>query len=151
MCSTLTFHLLRSAAVNFYVIHPYMTSYLNSIDTSSLSLVFEIFDFKLFRVWPWPRTFRDHLRSFFIPSWTLIHDFISNSHWRFLPTLSRTVFWDIGLQTDKDLTLTFELHRSSEVNLFYIIRWPIHDFLSNFSYHFVSISYCFWDIWLQTF
>ena len=36
---------------------PYMTSYLTSMDTISLSLtVFEIFDFKIFRVWPWPLT-----------------------------------------------------------------------------------------------
>ena len=43
---------------------PYMTSYLTSIDTFSLSrTVFEIFDFKVFKVWPWPLTFRDHLRS----------------------------------------------------------------------------------------
>ena len=41
-----------------------MTSYLTSIDTFSLSrTVFEIFDFKVFRVWPWPLTFRDHLGS----------------------------------------------------------------------------------------
>ena len=34
---------------------PYMTTYLTSIDTFSLSrTVFEIFDFKVFRVWPWP-------------------------------------------------------------------------------------------------
>ena len=43
---------------------PYMTSYLTSIDTFSLSrTVFEIFNFKVFRVWPWPLTFRGHLRS----------------------------------------------------------------------------------------
>ena len=43
---------------------PYMISYLTSIDTFSLSrTVFEIFDFKVFRVWPWPLTFRGHLRS----------------------------------------------------------------------------------------
>ena len=43
---------------------PYMTSYLTSIDTFSLShTVFEIFDFKVFRVWPWPLTFKGHLRS----------------------------------------------------------------------------------------
>ena len=43
---------------------PYMTSYLTSIDTFSLSrTVFEIFDFKVFRVWPWPLTFRGHQRS----------------------------------------------------------------------------------------
>ena len=43
---------------------PYMTSYLTPIDTFFLSrTVFEIFDFKVFRVWPWPLTFRGHLRS----------------------------------------------------------------------------------------
>ena len=42
----------------------YMTSYLTPIDTFSLSrTVFEMFDFKVFRVWPWPLTFRGHLRS----------------------------------------------------------------------------------------
>ena len=36
---------------------PYMTSYLTSMDTISLShTVFEIFDCKIFRVWPWPLT-----------------------------------------------------------------------------------------------
>ena len=43
---------------------PYMTSFLTPIDTFSLSRnVFEIFDFKVFMVWPWPLTFRGHLRS----------------------------------------------------------------------------------------
>ena len=43
---------------------PYMTSYLTSIDTFSLSrTVFEIFDFNVLRVWPWPSTFRGHPRS----------------------------------------------------------------------------------------
>ena len=48
---------------------PYMTSYLTSIDTSSLSrTVFEIFDFTIFRVWPWPLTSKGHLGSkIFIP------------------------------------------------------------------------------------
>ena len=47
----------------------YMTSYLTSIDTFSLSLtVFEIIDFKVFMVWPWPLTFRGHLGSkMFLP------------------------------------------------------------------------------------
>ena len=48
---------------------PYMTSYLTSMDTISLSrTVFEIFDFKVFRVWPWPLTPKGHLGSkVFIP------------------------------------------------------------------------------------
>ena len=43
---------------------PYMISYLTSIDTFFLSrTVYEIFDFKVFWVWPWPLTFEGHLRS----------------------------------------------------------------------------------------
>ena len=43
---------------------PYMTSYLTSMDTFSLSrTVLEIFDFKVFRVWPWPLTPKGHLGS----------------------------------------------------------------------------------------
>ena len=45
---------------------PYMTSYLTSMDNISLSrTVFEIFDFKVFRVWPWPLTPKGHLGSNF--------------------------------------------------------------------------------------
>ena len=48
---------------------PYMTSYLTSMNIISLSrTVLEIFDFKVFRVWPWPLTPKSHLGSnFFIP------------------------------------------------------------------------------------
>ena len=43
---------------------PYITFYLTSIDTFSLSLtVSEIFDFKVFRVRPWPLTFEGRVRS----------------------------------------------------------------------------------------
>ena len=43
---------------------PYMTSYLTSIDTISLSrTVPEIFDFKISRVRPWPLTPKSHLGS----------------------------------------------------------------------------------------
>ena len=43
---------------------PYLTSYLTSMDTVSLSCtVLEIFDFKVFRVWPWPLTPRNQLGS----------------------------------------------------------------------------------------
>ena len=43
---------------------PYMTCYLTSMNKISLSrTVFEIFDFKVFRVWPWPLTPRRHLGS----------------------------------------------------------------------------------------
>ena len=47
---------------------PYMTSYLTSMNTISLSrTVFEIFDFKVFRVRPWLLTFRGHPRSKIFP------------------------------------------------------------------------------------
>ena len=71
---------------------PYMTSYLTSMDTISLSrTVFEIFDFKVFRVWPWPLTPKGHLgskncilfESPFMTSYLTSMDTIS---------LSRTVF-----------------------------------------------------------
>ena len=43
---------------------PCMTPFLNSMDTISLSrTVFEIFDFKVFRVWPWLLTPKGHLGS----------------------------------------------------------------------------------------
>ena len=47
----------------------HVTSYVSSVDTFSLyRTVFEILDFKVFRVWPWPLTFRGHLRSkIFLP------------------------------------------------------------------------------------
>ena len=45
---------------------PYMTSYLTSIDNISPSrTVFEIFDFKVFRVRPWPLTPKAHLGLIF--------------------------------------------------------------------------------------
>ena len=43
---------------------PYTTSYLTSMDNISLSrTVFEIFDRKVFRVWPWPLTPNGNLGS----------------------------------------------------------------------------------------
>ena len=48
---------------------PYMISYLTSMDTIFVSrTVFEIFDFKVFEVWPWPLTSEGHPGSeIFIP------------------------------------------------------------------------------------
>jgi len=88
---------------------PYMTSYLISIDTFSLSrTVFEIFDFKVFRVWPWPLTFGGHLRSKIISTiWKPIYDFLFKSHWHFLSISYR--FRDIRLQRFQGLILTFDL------------------------------------------
>ena len=69
-----------------------MTSYLTPIDTFSLSrTIFEIFDFKVFRIWPWPLTFRGHLRSNIFPPFESPY---MTSHLTSIDTfsLSRTVF-----------------------------------------------------------
>ena len=87
---------------------PYMTSYLISIDTVSLSCtVFEIFDFKVFRVWPWPLTFRGHMGSKILtPFESAYMTFYLTS----IDTLSLSLtVWDIRLQIFYGLTLTFDL------------------------------------------
>ena len=96
---------------------PYMTSYLTSMDTFSLSrTVFEIFDFKVFRVWPWPLTFGSHPRSkifsliespYMIPYLTSIDTF----------SLSRTVFeiFDFKVFRVWPWPLTFRSHLVSKI------------------------------------
>ena len=61
---------------------PYMTSYLTSMDTIFLSrTVFEIFDFNVFGVWPWPLTSEGHLGSkFFYTIRKPVYDVLSNFH-----------------------------------------------------------------------
>ena len=89
---------------------PYLTSYLTSIDTLSLfRTVSEIFDFKVFRVWPWPLTFIGHRRSkIFLPFESPCMTFyVSNFCWHFLSITYR--FRDIRLQSFWGLTLTFDL------------------------------------------
>ena len=91
---------------------PYVTSYLTSIDTFSLShTVFEIFDIKVFRIWPWPLTFRGNLRlkifspfeSSYMTSYLTSVDIFS---------LSRTVFeiFDIKVFRGWPWPLTFRGH-----------------------------------------
>ena len=90
---TLKGHLRSNISILFE--NPYMTSYLTSMDTISLSrAVFEIFDFKIFRVWPWPLTSSDHLMSKnFIPFESPYMTF----YWTSMDTisLSRTVILEI--------------------------------------------------------
>ena len=96
---------------------PYMTSYLTPIDTFSLSrTVFEIFDFKVFRVWPWPLTFRGHLRS------NICSPFESPYMTSYLTSidtfsLSRTVFeiFDIKVFRVWPWPLTFRGHPRSKI------------------------------------
>ena len=122
---------------------PYMTSYLTSIDTFSLSrTVFEIFDFEVFRVWPWSLTFRGHLGS-------KIFSLFESTYMTFylIPintfSLSRTVFeiFDFKVFRVWPWPLTFRGHLGSKI--FSPFRKLIHDFLSNFYRHFLSISYRF--------
>ena len=82
---------LRSKIISLFE-RPYRTSYLTSIETFSLSrTVFEIFDFKDFGVWPWPLTFRGHLRSKIFPPFESSY---RTSYLTSIDTfsLSRTVF-----------------------------------------------------------
>ena len=96
---------------------PYMTSYLTSIDTFSLSrTVFEIFNFKVFRVWPWPLTFRGHLRS------KIFSPFESPYKTSYLTSidtfsLSRTVFeiFDFKVFRVWPWPLTFKGHQRSKI------------------------------------
>ena len=130
---------------------PYMTSYLTSIDTFSLSrTVFEIFNFKVFRVWPWPLTFRGHLRS------KIMSPFESPYRTSYLTSidtfsLSRTVFeiFDFKIFRVWPWPLTFRGHLRSKI--FSPFESPyMTSYLTSY-WHFLSISYRFRDIQLQSF
>ena len=120
---------------------PYMTSYLTSMDTISLSrTVFEIFDFKVFRVWPWPLTPNKHLGSkYFIPLRSLyMTSYLTSMD---IISLSRTVFeiFDFKIFRVWPWLLTPKGHLGSKN--FHTIRKPIYDFLFDFYGHHLSISY----------
>ena len=128
---------------------PYMSSYLISMDTISLSrTVFEIFDFKVFRVWPWPLTTKGHSGSKkvipferpYMTSYLTSIDTIS---------LSRTVFEIRVFKVFRGWPwpLTPEGHLGSKKS--YTVRNAIYDFLFDFYGHHLSISYRFRDIRLQ--
>ena len=130
---------------------PYMTSYLTSMDNISLSrTVFDIFDFKVVKVWPWPLTLRGHLGS------KIILPFESPYMTSYLTSmdniaLSRTVLeiFDFKVSRVSPWSLTPEGHLWSK--FFYTIRKPIYDFLFDFYGHHLSISYRSRDIRLQSF
>ena len=93
---------------------PYMTSYLTSMDIISLSrAVFEIFNFKVFRVWPWSLTSKGHLgskhfilfESQHITSYLTSMDTIS---------LSRTVFEIFDFKVFRVWPLTSKGHLGSK-------------------------------------
>ena len=66
-------------------------------------------------------------------------------------SLSRTVFEIFDFNSFQGLTLTFDLWRSSEVEIIHAIRKPIYDFLFDFYGYHLSISYRFRDIRLEKF
>ena len=95
---------------------PYMTCYLTSMDKISLSrTVFEIFDFKDFRVWPWPLTPRGHLGSKqFIPFESPYMTSYLTSMYNI--SLSRTVFeiFDVKVFRVRPWPLTPKGHLGSK-------------------------------------
>ena len=116
---------------------PYIIPYLTSFDFQS-GTAFEIFGFKVFRVRSWS----------LIPIWKPMHDFLSNFYCYFLTISYR--FRDIRLWNFQGLTLTFDLWSSPGVKNIFTIQKPIYVFLSNFFWHFLSISYRFLDIRFQS-
>ena len=112
---TLTFRgHLRSKIFSLFE-SPCMTSYLISVDTFSLShTVFEIFDFKVFRVWLWPsevswgQNYFHHSKAHSrLPIKRLINDTFS---------LYRTVFEIFDSNVFRVcLTLTFRGHVRSKI------------------------------------
>ena len=130
---------------------PYMTSYLTYMDTVSLSrTVFEIFDFEVFRVWPWPLTPEGHLgpenfipfESPYMTSYLTSMDIIS---------LSRTFFEIFDFKVFRVWPWSSTPGGSSGVKKFHTIRKPIYDFLFDLYGHYLSISYRFRDIRHQSF
>ena len=130
---------------------PYMTSYSTVMDNIALSrTVFEIFDFKSFRVWPWPLTPKGHLGSknfipFESPYMTSYSTFMDNI------SLSRTVFeiFDFKVFRVWPWPSTPKGHLGSKKT--YTAQKFIYDFLIDFCEQHLSISHRFRDIRLQSF
>ena len=129
---------------------PYKTFFLTYMDNISLSrTVFEIFDFKVFRVWPWPLTPKGHLGSkkichskghIWLPIWLI---------WTpspYLVPFSR-------YSTSKFLGFDLDLWPLKVIwgQKIYAIRKAIYDFLFDLYGHHLPISYRFRDIRLQSF
>ena len=132
---------------------PYMTSYLTSIDTISLSrTVFKIFEFKIFRIWPWPLTSEGHLKSKnciqferpYMTSYLTAMDTLRSI------SLSRTVFeiFDFKVFRVWPWPLTPEGHLGSK-NFIPFERPNMTSYLTSMDT--ISISYRFRDIRLQSF
>ena len=107
-----------------------MTSYLTSIDILSLSrTVFEIFDFKVFSVWPWPLTFRGHLGSKIL---SLFESPYLTSYLTSIDTfaLSRTVFEIFFFKAHTSLLTSFDflsctVFEKFGFKVFRVWPWPL--------------------------
>ena len=130
---------------------PYMTSYLTSMDNISPSrTVFEIFDFKVFRVWPWLFTPEGHLGS---NNFILFESPYMTSYLTSMDTisLSLTVLEIFDFKVFRVWPWPLTPKWSSGVKILYTIRKLIYDFLFNFYGHHLSISHRSRDIRLQSF
>ena len=111
------------------------------------NLRFVWFDFELFRAWSWPLNVTGHLKSEIFLSFESPYNITSID--TFSP--SRVIYDIFWLRRFQGLTLMFDLWRSPEIKNMFANWKPIHDFLSNADWLFLSISYRFSDIWLQNF
>ena len=129
---------------------PYMTSYLTPIDIFSLyRTVFEIFDFKVFRVWPWPLTFRGHPRS------KIFQLFESSYMTSYLTpidifSLSRTVFEIFDFKGFRVWSWPLTFRGDPRSKIFSPFESPYMNLYPT-SIDTFSLSYRFWDIRLQSF
>ena len=117
----------------------YVTPYQTSFDTFPRSCtVFDIFGFKNF--WGLTLTFDlqclHEFSDIFTIQW-LIHDFLSNSYWHSL-TISCRIRYN-RLQNFLGLTLSLIFWRSPEVKIVFTLRKLIHDSLSSFHWHSLSL------------
>ena len=127
---------------------PYMTSYLTSIDTFSLSrTVLEIFDFKVLRGLSWPLIFREHLKSKIFPP---VESPYMTSYLTSINTFSSFYLAPFSRYSTSKF-LGFDLDHWPKIKNIFTIRKPIHDFLFYLYWHLLSISYRFRDIRLQSF
>jgi len=118
-----------------------MTSYLTSFDNFTLShSVFQIFEFKVLKVRPWPLEITWGWKYFHYSkahTWLSIYTSIDNFN------LSHTVFEIFDFKVSRVWPWPLVVIWGQKYST---IREPIFDFLSNFYWHFLSISNRFWDI-----
>ena len=112
--------------------HIWLPIWLLWTDISLFRTVFEIFDVKFFRVWPWPLTPRGHLGSKqFIPLESPWYDLLFDFYGQDLSILYR--FRDIRLQSHLGFDLDlWPLTGHLEVKKCYTIRKSIYDLLFDF-------------------